>query len=60
MEPPNDHYDSPWKEAIEHYFQEFMRTPYFAGFSGHLVTNPSQKRENWVFSRVKPALKIHH
>ena len=24
MEPPNDHYDSPWKEAIEHYFQEFM------------------------------------
>jgi len=28
MEPPNDHYDSPWKEAIEHYFQEFM-TFYF-------------------------------
>ena len=24
MEPPNDHYDSPWKEAIEHYFQEFI------------------------------------
>ena len=24
MEPQNDHYDSPWKEAIEHYFQEFM------------------------------------
>ena len=28
MEPPNDHYDSPWKEAIEHYFPEFM-TFYF-------------------------------
>ena len=28
MEPPNDHYDSPWKEVIEHYFQEFM-TFYF-------------------------------
>ena len=24
MEPQNDHYDSPWKEAIEHYFQEFI------------------------------------
>ena len=24
MEPPNDHYDSPWKEAIEHYFREFL------------------------------------
>jgi hypothetical protein len=24
MEPPNDHYDSPWKEAIEHYFPEFI------------------------------------
>ena len=24
MEPPNDHYDSPWKEAIEHYFLEFL------------------------------------
>ena len=24
MEPMNDHYDSPWKEAIEHYFPEFM------------------------------------
>ncbi len=24
MEPPTDHYDSPWKEAIEHYFPEFM------------------------------------
>ena len=24
MEPINDHYDSPWKEAIEHYFPEFM------------------------------------
>ena len=24
MEPPNDHYDSPWKEAIEQYFPEFM------------------------------------
>ena len=28
MEPTNDHYDSPWKEAIEHYFPEFM-TFYF-------------------------------
>ncbi|MEI7708167.1 MAG: hypothetical protein WCI90_07855 [Chlorobium sp.] len=28
MEPPNDHLDSPWKEAIEHYFPEFM-TFYF-------------------------------
>jgi len=24
MDTPNDHYDSPWKEAIEHYFPEFM------------------------------------
>ncbi|MBV5289179.1 MAG: cytosolic protein, partial [Pelodictyon phaeoclathratiforme] len=24
MENSNDHYDSPWKEAIEHYFSEFM------------------------------------
>jgi len=24
MEPPDDHYDSPWKEAIEHYFPECM------------------------------------
>ena len=24
METMNDHYDSPWKEAIEHYFPEFM------------------------------------
>ena len=24
MENSNDHYDSPWKEAIEHYFEEFM------------------------------------
>ena len=24
MELMNDHYDSPWKEAIEHYFPEFM------------------------------------
>ena len=28
MENSNDHYDSPWKEAIEHYFEEFM-TFYF-------------------------------
>ena len=28
MEPLNDHYDSPWKDAIEHYFPEFM-TFYF-------------------------------
>ena len=28
METLNDHYDSPWKEAIEHYFPEFM-TFYF-------------------------------
>ena len=21
---PNDHYDSPWKDAIEHYFPEFI------------------------------------
>lgn len=24
MEPPNDQYDCPWKEAIEHYFPEFL------------------------------------
>ena len=24
MDTPTDHYDSPWKEAIEHYFPEFM------------------------------------
>ena len=24
MDTPIDHYDSPWKEAIEHYFPEFM------------------------------------
>ena len=24
MESANDHYDSPWKEAIEAYFSEFM------------------------------------
>ena len=24
MDASNDHYDSPWKRAIEHYFQEFM------------------------------------
>ena len=24
MESSNDNYDSPWKEAIEHYFEEFM------------------------------------
>lgn len=24
METLNDDYDSPWKEAIEHYFPEFM------------------------------------
>ncbi len=24
MDTSNDHYDSPWKEAIEHYFPEFM------------------------------------
>ena len=28
MELLNDHYDSPWKEAIEQYFPEFM-TFYF-------------------------------
>ena len=28
METLNDHYDSPWKEAIEQYFPEFM-TFYF-------------------------------
>ena len=28
MESSNDHYDSPWKDAIEHYFPEFM-TFYF-------------------------------
>ncbi len=26
MEHQNDNYDSPWKEAIERYFPEFMRT----------------------------------
>ena len=25
MDTPNDQYDSPWKEAIEHYFPEFMK-----------------------------------
>ncbi len=29
MESKNDHYDSPWKEAIERYFPEFM-TFYFS------------------------------
>ncbi len=32
MEPPNDHYDSPWKEAIEHYFPDFISTPIKKGF----------------------------
>ena len=39
MEPTNDHYDSPWKEAIEHYFPDFMRTLMNKGSSVILLQN---------------------
>ena len=34
MELMNDHYDSPWKEAIEHYFPEFMAFYFPAAYAG--------------------------
>ena len=34
MENPNDHYDSPWKDAIEHYFPEFIEFYFPDAYAG--------------------------
>ena len=31
---PNDHYDSPWKDAIEHYFPEFIEFYFPDAYAG--------------------------
>ncbi len=34
MESANDHYDSPWKEAIQHCFAEFLAFYYPEAYAG--------------------------
>lgn len=46
MKNSNDHYDSPWKSAIERYFPEFIYTSYFKSIYSYFVANLSQNKKN--------------
>jgi hypothetical protein len=57
MENSNDHYDSPWKEAIEHYFGEFINDLYFITLYGPFVTNLFQNPKNTAISGMREPQK---
>ena len=58
MEPPNDQYDCPWKEAIEHYFPEFLSL-YFPDAYRHVDWSKGREESGqWAVGSWQLAVKI--
>lgn len=50
-EKPQDDYDSPWKEALEIYFQEFM-TFFFSGIADEIDWERGYRFQDKEFQKI--------